>query len=140
MKFPTFLFILLVCSYCSLLESPCGKDKDEFLYNFHKFVKDVNSSDLAYDDQTWEDYDIKFKKFTNGKPVFGIALKALCKTSQPRCSATKSRPVTRLRNEVVAGIGKYADLATRDQRGRRFQQQSYCWGSASSGFPIPLRS
>ena len=64
MKLPTFLFVLLVFCNCSLLESPCGKNKDEFLYNFHKFVKDVKSSDLAYDDQNWEDYDIRFKKFT----------------------------------------------------------------------------
>ncbi len=61
-----FITLVFACSLvnCSLLQSPCGNDKDEFLYNFHKFVKEVKNEDLTYDDQSWEDFDLTFKKFT----------------------------------------------------------------------------
>ena len=56
-----FAFVLFVnCSFIN----PCGDDKDQFLYNFHKFTKDIKEKELTYNDKEWENLDAQFRKFT----------------------------------------------------------------------------
>lgn len=62
MKTIPIVAILLLAS-CSF-NNPCGQDKDQFLYNFHKFVKDIEDQELPYNDDHWEDLDVEFRKYT----------------------------------------------------------------------------
>ena len=63
MKIFAFVLTSFLMTNCSL-QSPCGNDKDQFLYNFHKFIKDIKDQELAYNDENWEDHDLAFKKYT----------------------------------------------------------------------------
>ena len=62
MKIMPILTFLLFTS-CAF-NNPCGNDKDQFLYNFHKFINDLEDQDLAYGDDTWQEKDAEFRTYT----------------------------------------------------------------------------
>ncbi len=53
---------LVILSSCSI--DPCGNNTDTFLKNFDAFVSEVEDKKLEFEDDSWEDLDIQFQRFT----------------------------------------------------------------------------
>jgi len=62
-SFYLFSFIIIgLLSSCSV--DPCGNNSSAFLENFEEFVEDVEDQELEYEDDKWEDLDIRFHRYT----------------------------------------------------------------------------
>ena len=57
----SFLTLALLSS-CSV--DPCGNNTGGFLKNFEEFVSEVEDQELEYEDDKWEDLDIRFQRYT----------------------------------------------------------------------------
>jgi len=62
-SFYLFSFLsLVILSSCSV--DPCGNNTDAFLKNFDAFVSEVEDKNLEFEDDKWEDLDIRFQRYT----------------------------------------------------------------------------
>jgi len=62
-SFYLFSFLsLVILSSCSV--DPCGNNTDAFLKNFDAFVSEVEYKNLEFEDDKWEDLDIRFQRYT----------------------------------------------------------------------------